>query len=998
MEEKEYLYDAFISYRHMPLDEWVAGLVHKKLETFKVPKKLTRALEGKGITRVFRDREELVSNPNLREELEAALAVSRYLILICSSEMLKSEWVLKEVTTFKKLHGQGRILLLLIEGASETIIPEILREEEKVYTLENGEVVTIKERVEPLAADIRGKDKREMKKRLETELLRLIAPILGCRYDDLKQRHRERKRRKLVAAAVAAVMGIGAFGVFNAWRVRQIEQQMRAKLATQSRALADQAERLLEKGDRMGAILVALEALPKNLDKPEKPFMEEAEFALSEALYIYQFGLKMLPDKTLDYTNGLTSIKFSPEGTRAVSTSENGALQIWDVETSRLIKNISSKGTSGYYEQVDFVDEGRLMILDQDKLQLMDIESGIVTWEKEGSYLKDAFYLSPSKTKVAIQSDQLEILEVATGTCLIDEVVEREGEYGFHLAWNKAENQVAIGVNGEGMGRVFIFDMAKGLSRERYTLEEDNVNGLIFVDEGQVAVMTHPYHEELIDDLANKGNAKLSLLDVSEEIPKLLWENTFAQGRLSQLEWTGTDLNYLIVVGDNVLYVMEAEAGTMVRQFNEASAIIKYVQMQNIGVYCGFEDGNVKELCYEGNFTSAELDFKHMGGINAFDFAGGKIIMTADGDKKAYIYRCLLGQAEKELNEESEKIYSVKTSPSNHYFYTVGPDSIAWIWDAKTKERVYPRTFEGSSELLGFLREDEVLYIYDEDYKVTFYEAATGEVVGVLEGIDCGYIKNSYSTPEDTLYLYGEHMIYKIDGKSYQLMESVEYTEGSIKRLEVNAENQLLILNDEGILSQLDTKTNEETLLAEEVSSFIREETNKQMALYMLDGRLVVIDEASGRIYWTFENEGSNLSYMTFEEGAQKLWVGYEDTMLKIYDLKTGITEEFMEELSSPISRINFYPKQNRFVVFMNKGYLGESAIVYSKPDHKKLAYIEDIEDLDETCSAFYCVGFASTAYIVPFYTTKELVEEAHRQLEGRNLTDKEKRQLFITE
>lgn len=49
-------------------------------------------------------------------------------------------------------------------------------------------------------------------------------------------------------------------------------------------------------------------------------------------------------------------------------------------------------------------------------------------------------------------------------------------------------------------------------------------------------------------------------------------------------------------------------------------------------------------------------------------------------------------------------------------------------------------------------------------------------------------------------------------------------------------------------------------------------------------------------------------------------------------------------------------------------------------------------------CSNFYILGYAGKGYIVPFYSTEQLAAEAVKQLQGRMLTDKEKRQFFITE
>ncbi|MCR5640315.1 MAG: toll/interleukin-1 receptor domain-containing protein, partial [Lachnospiraceae bacterium] len=66
-------YNAFISYRHSDLDMFVAKQVHKRLETFKVPRKVQKETGMKKIERVFRDQEELPIGSNLSDNISDAL-------------------------------------------------------------------------------------------------------------------------------------------------------------------------------------------------------------------------------------------------------------------------------------------------------------------------------------------------------------------------------------------------------------------------------------------------------------------------------------------------------------------------------------------------------------------------------------------------------------------------------------------------------------------------------------------------------------------------------------------------------------------------------------------------------------------------------------------------------------------------------------------------------------------------------------------------------------
>ena len=126
MDNKEYKYDAFISYRHCDLDKFVAENLHRLLESYDLPKGIKEKLNitGKPIKRVFRDQEELPLSSNLEDPIIEALKDSKYLIVICSPRLKDSLWCKKEIQTFKKIRGRKNILCVLIEGEPDESFPE----------------------------------------------------------------------------------------------------------------------------------------------------------------------------------------------------------------------------------------------------------------------------------------------------------------------------------------------------------------------------------------------------------------------------------------------------------------------------------------------------------------------------------------------------------------------------------------------------------------------------------------------------------------------------------------------------------------------------------------------------------------------------------------------------------------------------------------------------------------------------------------------------------
>ena len=200
---------AFISYRHVEPDRRWARWLHRALESFRVPVTLAdNAQAGKRLGRCFLDEEELAASASLSASIQDALERSEWLVVICSPRAAESRWVEAEVEFFRSRGRGNRILTLLIEGEPPAALPPPLRDRSG----SSRPLTDTEGAVEPLCADVRGEKRGQLER---MALLRLVATIIGCRFDDLRQRERERvsRRRRLLGTVGALV--IAAFSVLG---------------------------------------------------------------------------------------------------------------------------------------------------------------------------------------------------------------------------------------------------------------------------------------------------------------------------------------------------------------------------------------------------------------------------------------------------------------------------------------------------------------------------------------------------------------------------------------------------------------------------------------------------------------------------------------------------------------------------------------------------------------------------------------------------------------
>lgn len=255
-----YKYWAFVSYSHR--DAAFASWLQRSLESYRLPRHLIGRSTPFGpipayIKPVFSDRSEMQAGADLASAVHKALAQSRFLIVVCSPYAVQSEWVNREISEFKKLHGEARVLAVVAGGephASDVVgqestecFPAALRFELMPDGRPGGTPR------EPAAADMRpGGDGKRL------GLLKLIAGLLGegVGVDELVRRDAQRRAHKmtLIAAASVASMAVMAALTVSAVRQRTVAQSQRAQAEDLVEFMLGDARKKLDQVGRLDAL------------------------------------------------------------------------------------------------------------------------------------------------------------------------------------------------------------------------------------------------------------------------------------------------------------------------------------------------------------------------------------------------------------------------------------------------------------------------------------------------------------------------------------------------------------------------------------------------------------------------------------------------------------------------------------------------------------------------------------------------------------------------
>lgn len=339
----DYEYSAFISYRHLATDRKWATWLLTALETYRTPKPLQRDGVPSKLGKAFRDEDEIPASSDLSSEIKTALEKSQFLIVICSKETPASSWIAEEIRTFHALGRSDRIIALLVDGEPGDAFPELLLKVPESVS-EDGEIVWSDEVREPIAADVRPRDDTSDRVLKHSALLRIAASILGVRFDDLKRRETERRRRKMRTVATTCLFAVALSTGLIWYALDQRQAAHERFLQTQieqTRFLINAAQAYVQDGKYADAVALLLEGLPRSATFDDRPLDPKAlELMNTASLLNRERSVIRIPGKAI------SDAAFDPKGGHLITgatdyKSEISTSGIWDLNTGKPVTRLA---------------------------------------------------------------------------------------------------------------------------------------------------------------------------------------------------------------------------------------------------------------------------------------------------------------------------------------------------------------------------------------------------------------------------------------------------------------------------------------------------------------------------------------------------------------------------------------------------------------------------------------------------------------------------------
>ncbi|MBP3654284.1 MAG: TIR domain-containing protein [Oscillospiraceae bacterium] len=1008
-------YNAFISYRHHPEDIKVAETIHRSLERFRVPKALKK--QGKKIERLFRDKEELPITSSLTDTITMALRNSDYQIVICSTHLKDSYWVQREIETFLQTHTKDKVLTVLVDGDNPyDVIPEILTYNE-VVDPETGEVK--REPIEPLSCDWRLPRRKAMKE----ELPRLAAVLLGCSYDELRQRQKQYRMRRLITGlAVGAAASLALAGYFLYSSI-QIQNNLNESLRNQSQYLASASEERFDSGDRLTALALALEGLPN--EENERPYVPAAERALTDALMLYEPEGQIISVASFNTESSVDDFAVTDDAHTIYVVDDRHTVNVWDTYE---YKKLSTFNISSINSAMLTDNDGNLLFIGG------ETECALTCCTRDGEFLwqiADCGSIAFCKGKnvlLAIRKvrgadlwapDTFELLQIdpKSGELLAEPFVMFDSNtmYSPYFTTDTYDEGQPVSLGGYVSGadeRIVIVDPETQTCR--IVLDYD---GFLYAssvtEDGLLYILVSENSDVINGRLYNyyfysQSGAWLHCYDLQSGKEK--WDTYITTYNYSEANTItaieGTD--HLFCQYGSAFLQLDAKTGKILKECH-ASSVPLTLNVNKDSVWTLFSNGTAGSYTFETNSIGV-IQYMENGLLMGCSNHG--IYVVPQLSSSVLLYRSASDDRYEAFKGEYDD-YINQLSAYGDYLATYNGTTI-YLFDMSSRELVWNHEIDYSNSLLGFSPDSSTLYMRKYN-TIKQFDVRTGELtewelpykelsnyttycdmIEYIDGTICCLIY-SYDAPDPYIAFCDcdtkEYVMYPfLSAEELAVWEELDGTPSIVHA----AETYVLIRTPSGNLYRFDRTTNEAAVILTDVSSqpvFLADAATGLLVFGTSDGVLVT-DDLGNPVLSIPLTDVSPVSFCIHEE--QLLFLG-NDGIVYRYDMEGNqLSTTTLSLFSNFFTQTNYISSQRVPIswAFTPNGELILNAFrmgnIINTEYWERTCDVQQLVTYHEGSDSFICQS-NDMIFAYDRCTLEEIMARAEEELSDFELTDEQK-------
>ncbi len=483
----------------------------------------------------------------------------------------------------------------------------------------------------------------------------------ACREGVIQEQQKETQRFKVFSTISSLLFIIALLSTgFGLMQWQQAKKSTQEGLKTQSLFLADLAGQQIEKGDQITAMLLALEALPKNIDTPHRPYVHQAYSAL------YNATIRKKERLHLQYNEVVTTAAYSINGKTLAVALADGRVYLIDKKNGKILRMFQAHKSS--ISSIVFSPQGDKILTasDDNTAKLWDLLGQELTLFKgHKAVVISAIFNSKGDTVLTASDDNTAKLWDLTGR----ELANLKGHYGWvkSAVFNLSGDKV---LTSSSDNTAKLWDLT-GKALVTFTGHQGTVSSAIFNHSGD-KILTASWDKTAI--LWNLNGKKLAHFKAHQ--------NKVRKAVFSPLD------DKVLTASDDGTAKLWSIKGKELADFKGDQGRILNISFNPTGtkVLTASNDSTIKLWNLTGQELSSFKSHKNAISSAMFNPTGDKIFTTSV-DNTAKLWDLSNNQLINFLGHQ-QTVFTVKFSPLEDKILTASADNTAKLWDLSGKQLI----------------------------------------------------------------------------------------------------------------------------------------------------------------------------------------------------------------------------------------------------------------------------------------------------------------------